>query len=387
MLTDEDRPPITVTTLVYEHRVPSLEAAPSFAGGVFDAAAAPPADDILLNQFDEPDADDATEESFVGFTPDAPAAVDDILTALIVEAEGEEEILDSEASAIFAPSNDEFPIQSSAEEPAEDAATEESEAGTPWAATEVYDLVVSVVAELPEEDEEILETVVGGLYDEPFVETELVQPFISDDFEEATTEESAAAAVTEAEQVETDFIVSVSSDLFDEADTEDSFFVDVLQDAVVETDFIIGFASDDFADADTDDSITGVGDIEEAFIPPIVEGSGGGGGGGGGRIWYQGRRHRPTLLDLPNMHLDDILRRVEAEVLYSDLKGEPAYAAAAAAAEKLIKPFKNARTRAVDWAALERDATRTGKLFKLWADVQLRKQRRRSDDDDFMMME
>ena len=96
-------------------------------------------------------------------------------------------------------------------------------------------------------------------------------------------------------------------------------------------------------------------------------------GGSGYPVYWQGKRRKRRLEDQPNLHLKKVLDDVVNE-LYGELTEDDVPPAVQAKAAKLVKPFVAQKDKklaipppaAVDWAALERDATRVRQLIALW---------------------
>ena len=96
-------------------------------------------------------------------------------------------------------------------------------------------------------------------------------------------------------------------------------------------------------------------------------------GGSGYPVYWQGSRRKRRLEEQPNLHLKKVLDDVVNE-LYSELTEDDVPPAVQAKAAKLVKPFVAQKDKklaipppaAVDWAALERDATRVRQLIALW---------------------
>ena len=96
-------------------------------------------------------------------------------------------------------------------------------------------------------------------------------------------------------------------------------------------------------------------------------------GGSGYPVYWQGKRRKKRLEEQPNLHLKKVLDDVVNE-LYGELTEDDVPPAVQAKAAKLVKPFVAQKDKklaipppaAVDWAALERDATRVRQLIALW---------------------
>lgn len=96
-------------------------------------------------------------------------------------------------------------------------------------------------------------------------------------------------------------------------------------------------------------------------------------GGSGYPVYWQGKRRKRRLEEQPNLHLKKVLDDVVNE-LYGELTEDDVPPAVQAKAAKLVKPFVAQKDKklaipppaAVDWAALERDATRVRQLIALW---------------------
>lgn len=108
-----------------------------------------------------------------------------------------------------------------------------------------------------------------------------------------------------------------------------------------------------------------------------------GSSGGGGGIWYQGKRRKLPEL---NKQLDAILDAAEAEMLYGEIVAKASNPTKEQAA-KLVKPYSETKreaipeTDSIDWQAVERDVTRTRRLFTLWRQMQIDE-----EDDDFLLL-
>lgn len=106
-------------------------------------------------------------------------------------------------------------------------------------------------------------------------------------------------------------------------------------------------------------------------------------GGGGGSIWYQGKRAPKREL---NKELDDILNRSVAE-MYAELA--EASAPIQAQAAKVVRPFADDRKaevpKAIDWTAIERDATRVRRLISLWRQMQTAREIDAEDEEWFLL--
>jgi hypothetical protein len=96
-------------------------------------------------------------------------------------------------------------------------------------------------------------------------------------------------------------------------------------------------------------------------------------GGSGYPVYWQGRRRKRRLEDQPNLHLKKVLDDVVNE-LYGELTEDDVPPAVQAKAAKLVKPFVEQKSKklaippesAVDWTALERDASRVRQIIALW---------------------
>ncbi len=116
--------------------------------------------------------------------------------------------------------------------------------------------------------------------------------------------------------------------------------------------------------------ITGVAALTSGAVDAGVAGIP---GGSGYPVYWQGKRRKRRLEEQPNLHLKKVLDDVVNE-LYGELTEDDVPPAVQAKAAKLVKPFvaKKSKTlaippvAAVDWAALERDATRVRQLIALW---------------------
>ena len=111
----------------------------------------------------------------------------------------------------------------------------------------------------------------------------------------------------------------------------------------------------------------------ETDAPPTPDAESRTPGGSGYPVYWQGKRRKRRLEDQPNLHLKKVLDDVVNE-LYGELTEDDVPAAVQAKAAKLVKPFvaKKSKTlaippvTAVDWVALEKDATRVRQLIALW---------------------
>ncbi len=130
------------------------------------------------------------------------------------------------------------------------------------------------------------------------------------------------------------------------------------------------------ADLDAIGQLLAAGSIFITGIAALTSGAvetGGTPGGSGYPVYWQGKRRKRRLEDQPNLHLKKVLDDVVNE-LYGELTEDDVPPAVQAKAAKLVKPFVAQKDKklaipppaAVDWAALERDATRVRQLIALW---------------------
>lgn len=121
-----------------------------------------------------------------------------------------------------------------------------------------------------------------------------------------------------------------------------------------------------------------LGVVNDGIVPtpdPVNMGLGGGGTG----LGYD--RHRQ------DRKLKKILDDVVAEVMYRDL----VKTADAPKAAKLVKPFAESKRiaipkpEAIDWQAVERDATRVRQLVSMWNALQRRREIHAADDEWLML--
>ena len=130
------------------------------------------------------------------------------------------------------------------------------------------------------------------------------------------------------------------------------------------------------ADLDAIGQLLASGSIFITGIAALTSGAvetGGTPGGSGYPVYWQGKRRKKRLEDQPNLHLKKVLDDVVNE-LYGELTEDDVPPAVQAKAAKLVKPFVAQKDKklaipppaAVDWAALERDATRVRQLIALW---------------------
>jgi hypothetical protein len=120
----------------------------------------------------------------------------------------------------------------------------------------------------------------------------------------------------------------------------------------------------------SDDQLyTGTIAAEEVPVTSTVPGP----GGSGYPVYWQGKRRKRRLEEQPNLHLKKVLDDVVAE-LYGELTEDDVPKAVQAKAAKLVKPFVEQKSKklaippesAVDWTALERDASRVRQIIALW---------------------